>query len=119
MKASTLVSALLFSSALAAIGDYCKDSKGNYGTCQTTSKCNSLDGTYTSNLCPNDPANVKCCFFPKCNSTGRCQKDSLSCGGGYTTGDCPGPTHYRCCNAAKKPPICPRGTLGRRCIPIN
>ncbi|TDZ67332.1 putative secreted protein [Colletotrichum trifolii] len=116
MKISTFVSALFFSSAFAAIGSYCTDSKGNIGTCQKTSKCKSLDGTIRSNLCPNDPNDVKCCLYPECNSNGICKKDTLSCSGSYSTGDCPGPKGYRCCNE-RKPPLCTRGDKGRRCIP--
>ncbi|OHE99972.1 hypothetical protein CORC01_04619 [Colletotrichum orchidophilum] len=85
MKVSALVSALFVSGALAAIGGYCHDSKGNYGTCQKTSKCSSLNGYTKTGLCPNDPADVKCCFYPDCNSNGFCQKDTLSCSGSYST----------------------------------
>ncbi|KAL0940318.1 glycoside hydrolase family 24 protein [Colletotrichum truncatum] len=116
MKVSAIVSALFFTAALADIGDYCKDSKGNIGTCQLTSKCNKLDGTIVKNLCPNDPDNVRCCFYPSCNGNGICKKDTLSCAGAYSTGDCPGPKGYRCCNKELKPPICGRGENDRRCI---
>ncbi|GKT52289.1 uncharacterized protein ColSpa_12470 [Colletotrichum spaethianum] len=95
MRTSALVSALFFSSALAAIGSYCKDSKhpvlidltlqGNYGTCQKVTKCKSLNGYTKTNLCPNDPDDVKCCFYPDCNSNGFCQRDSISCSGTYST----------------------------------
>ncbi|KAF0325235.1 hypothetical protein GQ607_007562 [Colletotrichum asianum] len=120
MKASFLISALLISSALGAIDDYCTDSNGNVGTCQKTSKCSSLNGLTVNNKCPNDPANVKCCLYPDCKTeSGICKKDSLSCPGGYVTGECPGKAHYRCCKWAQKPPICTRGDKGRRCIPVG
>ncbi|KAI3555185.1 hypothetical protein CABS02_04633 [Colletotrichum abscissum] len=127
MKTSALISALFASSALAAIGSYCHDSKvyfilKNTSTASTnayskTSKCSSLNGYTKTNLCPNDPADVKCCFYPDCNSNGYCQKDTLSCSGTYSTGDCPGPSGYRCCNV-RKPPICSRGDRTKRCIPL-
>ncbi|EFQ31150.1 uncharacterized protein GLRG_06294 [Colletotrichum graminicola M1.001] len=119
MKASALNSALSLSGALAAIGSYCKDSKGNYGTCQKVNKCKSLNGYTKTDLCPNDPDDVKCCFYPDCNSNGFCQRDSLSCSGTYFTGDCSGSTTYRCCNLRTgKPPICSRDEKTRRCIPL-
>ncbi|KAF6808758.1 glycoside hydrolase family 24 protein [Colletotrichum sojae] len=90
---------------------------GNIGTCQKTSKCNSLDGIIRSNLCPDDPADVKCCFYPECNGSNICKKDTLPCSGSYSTGDCPGPKGYRCCNE-RLPPICGRGVKDRRCIII-
>lgn len=83
MKTSTLITTLAVAAAgvNAAIGSTCKDSKGNVGTCQKTSWCNSRKGTYKSDLCPKDPENVKCCFEPNCweNGIGHCQLDSLDC----------------------------------------
>ncbi|KAK2058196.1 hypothetical protein LY76DRAFT_514754, partial [Colletotrichum caudatum] len=119
IRTSALVSALFLPSSLAAIRIYCKDSKGNYGTCQKVSKCDSLNGYTKTNLCPNDPDDAKCCFYPDCNSIGFCQRNSLSCSGTYSTGDCPGPAGYRCCNLRTgKPPICSRDGKVRRCIPL-
>ncbi|WDK10605.1 hypothetical protein CGRA01v4_01884 [Colletotrichum graminicola] len=119
MKASALNSALSLSGALAAIGSYCKDSKGNYGTCQKVNKCKSLNGYTKTDLCPNDPDDVKCCFYPDCNSNGFCQRDSLSCSGTYFTAWFLDAELGQCCNLRTgKPPICSRDEKTRRCIPL-
>lgn len=81
------------------------------------SNCNffsqAAGGTYSSGNCPNDPANIKCCTKPKCGtgSTSSCRwtLGVSSCSGSTLTGQCPGPSGFKCCVAP--------GTWSRPTIP--
>ncbi|KAF9450541.1 glycoside hydrolase family 24 protein [Macrolepiota fuliginosa MF-IS2] len=71
------------------------------GTCISTSTCSSGGGTYASGYCPNDPADVKCCYKTSCGSGGNCRWTS-QCTTGNTASElpaglCPGPTDFNCC----------------------
>ncbi|CZT51099.1 uncharacterized protein RSE6_12185 [Rhynchosporium secalis] len=50
-----------------AIGSFCQQSSGiDKGTCQKESWCKAAAqiGVVSTGDCPNDPANVKCCYIP-------------------------------------------------------
>lgn len=73
-------------------------SYGSDGICITTSSCTAAGGTYKSNFCPKDPANVKCCE-KSCSSGGKygtC-KFTNKCAGIVVSNLCPGGTEFKCC----------------------
>ena len=59
-------------------------------------------GFTAKNLCPNDPAGVKCCINQSCTSesgeAGTCLNNpGPTCAGTFVTGRCPGPDDVQCC----------------------
>ncbi|KAM7215340.1 hypothetical protein V8F06_009297 [Rhypophila decipiens] len=102
MKLSILSIAALSGLAI-AIDELCSYG-GSFGTCQTTSWCNGRGGrSDVTGACPGQPANVRCCFAPRCGSGGWCDHTSARCrefGGQFLPNLCPGPTNYRCCVGA-------------------
>ncbi|KAN0104236.1 hypothetical protein V8E51_009981 [Hyaloscypha variabilis] len=105
MKFSILVLPIYIGLSKAAIGDLCTPDGGiTVGTCELTSWCSDNKGyDKISNLCPNDPDDVKCCFSPLCyHGQGSCEDKAtftqcVKLGGHYLAGYCPGPTDYQCC----------------------
>lgn len=85
------------------IGSSCKASEGS-GKCLKTTNC--LGITY-NNLCPKDPANVKCCVVKACQSkagNGICRSKSRNgCSGTFIPGACPGSSDIQCCVKNAKP----------------
>ncbi|CCX15947.1 hypothetical protein FPQ18DRAFT_404552 [Pyronema domesticum] len=82
-----------------AIGSSCKAPEGT-GKCGKASTCGGI--TY-NNLCPNDPADVKCCLEltckPSSGGSGLCRSKSRNgCSGGtFVAGACPGSADIACC----------------------
>ena len=85
----------LTASAFAAVNGPCSVN-GTPGVCLATTDCSNGDGTSTSGYCPDDPADVKCCTKSSCGSGGDCRWTS-SCSGSMLSGQCPGPTDFKCC----------------------
>ena len=69
---------------------------GASGVCLHTADCSDGSGTSTAGFCPDDPADVKCCTKSSCGSGGDCRWTS-SCSGTTLSGQCPGPTDFKCC----------------------
>ncbi|EAU82386.2 hypothetical protein CC1G_06696 [Coprinopsis cinerea okayama7 len=85
--------------AQAALNGPCNIPGVGPGTCLHTSTCANGGGGSFSGYCPNDPADVRCCFkrCPDTLGSGRC-RPVASCPSGRTlTGYCPGPSTVRCC----------------------
>ncbi|PMD31741.1 hypothetical protein L207DRAFT_519090 [Hyaloscypha variabilis F] len=109
MKFSLLALPALLPCTLAYIGELCGNTNDGIGTCELNSWCNANSGRHNiANLCPNDPDDVMCCFYPLCDGgTGYCMDASLpnagfDChhdGGVLRQGYCPGPDNYECCAA--------------------
>jgi len=93
-----LIVTALIPAALGYVNGPC--SKGN-GVCVSTSSCTRDGGTYVSGLCPNDPANIKCCNKPKCVTNtglvGTCEFTKYCTNGKVYAGYCPGGSDFRCC----------------------
>ncbi|KAL6713718.1 hypothetical protein ACLMJK_008210 [Lecanora helva] len=85
----------LVSLTFAAINGPCS-TDGTPGVCVKISDCAAADGSFRSGLCPNDPADVKCCIKPECGSGGNCRSTS-TCDGTTKAGLCPGPDNFKCC----------------------
>ena len=75
MNTKLLLSVLpLLPFVAAKVGGHCHNEYG-YGSfswsgiCVKTSDCDKYGGTYISGLCPDDPANVKCCYVNTCDSS--------------------------------------------------
>ena len=83
--------------ALGAVNGHCSVN-GTPGVCLHTDDCSSGSGTSTAGFCPDDPADVKCCTKPSCGSSGNCRWTS-SCSGTTLSGQCPGPSDFKCCIA--------------------
>lgn len=86
------------------IGSSCKAPEGT-GKCLKTSACKGI--TY-NNLCPEDPANVKCCVVKSCKTNegpGTCKSKSRNkCSvGDFIPGACPGSSDIQCCVPGVKP----------------
>ncbi|KAL8778702.1 MAG: hypothetical protein Q9213_007289 [Squamulea squamosa] len=89
-----------------AIGDSCKAPEGA-GTCKLKSKCPGI--SYSTNLCPKDPADVQCCVQIACTvpsvGSGLCRSrwNNGCAGGTFYSGltlhsdFCPGPDDIQCC----------------------
>ncbi|KAI4091040.1 MAG: hypothetical protein L6R37_007806 [Teloschistes peruensis] len=95
---------LLFSFALAKIGDVCRSSGGS-GTCKAESSCST--GFTVVGACPNDPTDVKCCIQASCkDKPGQClDKTRVACTGGvFKAGLCPGRDNVQCCQKATTEP---------------
>src|SRR2546423_11348243 len=99
--------AVLFSAATASevflgpasVNDPCTGSGGAPGVCISTSACTNGGGTFISNACPGTPADIKCCSKTACGTDerGNCRFVS-SCASGITeSGQCPGPSTFKCC----------------------
>jgi len=89
--------------AYAAVGDACYLSPSKPGACINTAECSRHGGTYRSGLCPNDPANVKCCFVQKVmtlpngkHRKGTC-RNVWDCNSNRVPGYCPGPSTVQLC----------------------
>lgn len=80
--------------ALAAVNGPCSVN-GASGVCLQTSDCNN-GGTSTAGFCPDDPDDVQCCTKSSCGSGGDCRWTS-SCSGTTLSGQCPGPSTFKCC----------------------
>ncbi|KAI6912618.1 hypothetical protein D0869_04229 [Hortaea werneckii] len=87
---------------LGKVGDAC-NYDGIKGTCIHTKDCrNSFTIT---NLCPDDPADVKCCLTKQCEDAagngGVCLNNpktaATSCDGTFVKNRCPGPKDVQCC----------------------
>lgn len=77
------------------------------GVCLWASECGSSDGgatTFTAGRCPNDPADVKCCWAAGCAviTHGKCPGgDEIKCWESrgecweVASGQCPGGTNYK------------------------
>ncbi|KAI4143799.1 MAG: hypothetical protein L6R39_004450 [Caloplaca ligustica] len=87
---------LTATSALAALNGKCSVN-GVSGVCLHTADCKSGSGTSTSGFCPDDPANVKCCTKSSCGSGGDCRWTASCTSGTTLSGQCPGPTDFKCC----------------------
>lgn len=103
--------------SLGAINGKC--SSGN-GVCVTKSSCTSAGGTYYNNLCPNDPANVKCCRKNVCrpsgtSKTGVC-KFASQCNGDVYSGVCPGGSNFKCCVPKSTTPVNPGSGTGAKVV---
>jgi len=76
-----------------------KCSSGN-GVCVSTASCTKAGGTYKNGLCPNDPADIKCCNKSKCvapnGKVGSCMFTS-ACKGTTYSNLCPGGSDFKCC----------------------
>ncbi|KAL8718363.1 MAG: hypothetical protein Q9225_004489 [Loekoesia sp. 1 TL-2023] len=92
---STLALFALTATTLAALNGPCSVN-GASGVCLHTADCKDGSGTSTAGFCPNDPADVKCCTKSSCGSGGDCRWTS-SCSGTTLSGQCPGPTSFKCC----------------------
>ena len=62
----------LTSTTTAAINGRCTTGQpiGLEGVCVSTTKCRASGGRYVNNRCPNDPANIKCCYKNSCSPYG-------------------------------------------------
>lgn len=82
-----------------AVNDPCTGAGGAPGVCISTSACANKGGTSISGACPGTPADIKCCSKTMCgtDSLGNCRFES-SCASGITeSGQCPGPSAFKCC----------------------
>lgn len=96
----------LLGSAHASLNGFCSIGS-TPGVCIHTADCTSKGGTYRSNYCPQDPADVKCCTKTPCVSgpnviLSHCVWSNkpypYGCSSGYTAaGHCPGPANFLCC----------------------
>ena len=95
MKFFNLAIAFFIPFTLAYIDGPCSDGSG---WCTNTSTCTSKGGSYVSNLCPNDPANVKCCRKSVAvnGQSGRCLAIQ-SCTTSTLSGHCPGGSNVKLC----------------------
>ncbi|KAJ3558852.1 hypothetical protein NP233_g11412 [Leucocoprinus birnbaumii] len=82
--------------AHAAVNGACSVN-GTPGVCLSTSTCSSGGGTYASGFCPNDPADIKCCYKTSCSTGGNCRWTSQCSSGNTLSGLCPGPSDFKCC----------------------
>lgn len=64
-------------------------------------------GFTVDGACPNDPADVKCCFIETCvdssGSPGLCQNTASACDGIFVSNQCPGPNDVQCCVFGEEP----------------
>ena len=95
MKFFNLVIAFFIPFTLAYIDGPCSDGSG---WCTNTSTCTSKGGSYVSNKCPNDPADVKCCrkSVTVNGQSGRCLA-TQSCSTSTLSGYCPGGNNVKLC----------------------
>ncbi|KAF4628141.1 hypothetical protein G7Y89_g10006 [Cudoniella acicularis] len=103
MKFVIALLSLLVSFATAYIGELCFNGDAS-GTCELTSWCADHHGSDSIvGLCPKDPNDVRCCFYPDCvGHSGKCDiLGDLGCVGSYVAGYCPGPDDYECCTSCE------------------
>ena len=86
-------------STLASLSSRARKHTNFAGVCVKTTACSSSGGTTSNNGCPSDPADVKCCAKPRCGASGSNCRWSSDCGGTSTTGQCPGPNAFKCCQS--------------------
>ncbi|WOO76444.1 uncharacterized protein LOC62_01G000066 [Vanrija pseudolonga] len=113
LSITLLAVALTAPMSLAAWGDYCNtnlkagDPTSNFnGVCVWTSECHGAYGQTGKPIpgaCPNDPADVQCCFAPSCMwvRDNLCPgDDTVKCAPtgwcfNFATGECPGGPGFR------------------------
>jgi len=102
LLAITLITSVI-PTTFARLNGPCQLNDGKKGVCVKISDCTRNDGIYYNGLCPDDPADIKCCFKDVYLShlnpprTGYCVPEESCDNGGFLPGLCPGDKTVKLC----------------------